>query len=125
VKSDPGAASAALLGRDGHDLAYLNITPRQGSETLAGWASFRPRHNAQDGERDISVQAAAGGLRFRAARGSCVQDAYTTSTGRRYIEIACLLAGAHASTVVVAAALAAAWGAQRAPLERAIDSVTS
>ena len=40
LRSDPGSASAALLDRDGTIRAYLNATPADGHETLAGWARF-------------------------------------------------------------------------------------
>ena len=62
---DRGTASAALLDGDGHYLGYLNLTPRQGAETAANWPSFRLRHNAGEGDRDVTFDAAAGGLHFR------------------------------------------------------------
>lgn len=125
VKGDPGSATAVLLERQGHDLGYLNLTPRQPPETLAGWIAFRSRHNRGEGERDVTTEATAADLRFRTGHGACVQDAYTTSTDRRYVEIACLVAGAHASSVIVGAALSEGWSAQRAVIERAISAMTT
>lgn len=125
VKGDGGTATAVLLDRQGHDLGYLNLTPRQNPETLASWTAFRPQHNVEEGERDVSTEGTASGLRLRTGRGACVQDAYTTSTGRRYVEVACLVAGAHASSVVVGAALDTSWGREHAAIERAIDAMTT
>ena len=36
VPGDPGTASLGFLGSDGTYLGYLNVTPRQGDEHLAG-----------------------------------------------------------------------------------------
>ena len=92
VPGDRGTATAALLGEGGRYLGYLNVTPRQGDEHVATWASFRIAHNADEGDTAVKRIAAATGLRFRAGHGSCVQDSYTTRTGARYIEVACLMA---------------------------------
>jgi hypothetical protein len=91
IKSDPGTASAALLSRRHLFLGYLNLTPRQSNESLANWAHFRVRHNSEDGDRDVSTLAVGTDLRFRDGSGTCVRDAYTTSTGARYVEFACLV----------------------------------
>ena len=104
LAGDPGTASAALVDRDGTIRGYLNLTPRTGGERRQGWARFRLRHNAGEGNRDIVLIAAARRLRFRDGRGSCVIDRYRTSR-HRYREIACLVAGRRATTVVVGAAL--------------------
>jgi hypothetical protein len=124
-RGDLGTATVALLGARGAYRGYLNLTPRQGSETLANWAAFRVRHNREEGERDVRGEGAARGLRFRTGRGSCVRDAYTTSTRTRYIEIACLVQGAHASAVVVGAAPVSAWASASATIERAIAALTT
>jgi hypothetical protein len=84
IGGDRGTASAALLDPAGRYLGYLNLTPRQGRERAASWASFRVRHNRGEGERAVAMDAEAGGLRFRRATGTCVQDAYTTASGTRY-----------------------------------------
>jgi hypothetical protein len=119
---DPGTATAALLGDGGRIRGYLNITPRQGPEALATWASFRIAHNAEEGDREVRREGAAGDLAFRRGKGSCVRDSYTTTTGARYVELACLVAGAQASTVIVAAALRSAWRSLAPELERAISA---
>jgi hypothetical protein len=125
IKSDPGTATSAELGEDHRFTGYLNLTPRQASESLADWDRFRIEHNADEGERNVTVLGSGTGLRFTAARGSCVRDAYTTSTGARYIEIACLVAGRHADVVVVGASPPGAWRRMSPVLERAIASVVT
>jgi hypothetical protein len=122
LAGDPGTTSAALVGRDGTIRGYLNLTPRMGAERLAGWARFRLRHNAGEGNRDVVEIAAATGLRFRDGRGSCVIDRYRTSR-HRYREIACIVAGRRATTVVVGAALPREWATLGPRIERAISSL--
>jgi hypothetical protein len=121
VAGDLGTVTAALRDAHGRYLGYLNLTPRQGAERQAGWASFRVRHNEAEGNRDDRVLAARGGLRFSTGRGACVQDSYVTSSGVSYMEIACLIDGRRPS-VVVGAAPPAAWRAQAGAIERAIDA---
>jgi hypothetical protein len=120
LAGDPGTVSAALRDARGAYLGYLNLTPRQGGETPAGWSSFRPRHNAREGDRNVTVEAAAAGLRFRDGAGACVQDAYTGTTGVRYVEISCLIIGTRAASVVVGAAPSARWREQAPVIERAV-----
>jgi hypothetical protein len=122
LAGDPGTASAALMTRDGTIRGYLNLTPRTGAERLTGWARFRLRHNVGEGNRDIVGIAAASRLRFRDGRGSCVIDRYRTSR-HRYREIACIVAGRRATTVVVGAALPRAWATLGPEIERAISSL--
>lgn len=121
VHSDPGAASFAVLAPNRAIVAYLNATPRQGGETLANWAGFRVRHNAEEGSRDVRTIAAARGLRFRSGSGSCVIDQYRT-TARSYREIACLVSGPGRAAVVVGAATPDAWPREAPLIERAISS---
>ncbi len=121
IESDPGSASVAVRGAGGEIDGYLNVTPRQGAETLANWSRFRLQKNRSEGERDEHLLAAAGELPFRSARGSCVIDSYTTSL-TTYEEIACLVSGAHSSSVVVAAAPAGLWRVRSVVLERAVSS---
>jgi hypothetical protein len=71
---------------------------------------------------DVKPVASATNLRFRGAQGSCVVDDYRSSTGRSYREIACIVAGTRATTVVVGAAPPAQWPRQRPAIERAISS---
>jgi hypothetical protein len=121
IKTDPGTASVALLGAGGRFDGYLNATPRQGSETLANWSRFRPRHIRDEGSRNVRLAAAADHLSFRTGRGSCVIDSYATSKAA-YREVACLVAGADSSAVVVGAAPARLWAAQMSTLHRAVSS---
>jgi hypothetical protein len=121
IKTDPGTASVALLGRGDRIDAYLNATPKQGPETLANYSRFRPEHNRGEGNRSVRVLASARDLSFRSGRSSCVIDTYTTSKAA-YREIACLVAGPSSSAVVVAAAPTSHWDDQSATLERAVSS---
>ncbi len=120
IHGDAGTVSAAVLGGDGRIAGYLNATPQQGAETPAGWARFRTEHNAEEGDTGVRTIAAARGLRFRDGHGSCVEDTYRTSTAR-YREVACLVRGRSAGTVIVAAATPARWPALEATLERAVS----
>jgi hypothetical protein len=121
IKTDPGTASVALLAGGQRIDAYLNATPRQGTETLADWSRFRPEHNQDEGDRGVRVLAATTTARFRSGRGACVIDAYTTSKAS-YREIACLVTGRGPSAVVIAAAPTALWNQQVGTLERAVSS---
>jgi hypothetical protein len=121
IKTDPGTASVALLGGGERIDAYLNATPRQGTETLADWSRFRPQHNQGEGDRGVRLLAATTDARFRSGRGACVIDTYTTFKAS-YREIACLVSGPGSSAVVVAAAPTALWDQQAAKLERAVSS---
>jgi hypothetical protein len=60
-------------------------------------------------------------LRFRTGSGSCVIDRYATVSAH-YREIACLVRGPRASTVVVGAAVPGDWARLGPQLERAISS---
>ena len=124
IATDRGSVSAAPAGPRGAFAGYLNATPRSGSETLANWSRFRPAHNAEEGSRQVRLVAAGRNLEFRGGRGSCVVDDYST-TATRFREIACIVAGSHATNVVVAAAPVARWGAQAPLLERAVASFTA
>ena len=121
VKTDPGTTSAALRTPSGRYLGYLNITPKQGTETLANWATFRVDHNHEEGDRSVTRLAYATGLRFLNGDGNCVKDAYVSGTGVHYVEIACLVAGAKASTVIVGAGPPSAWAQVSPTLERSIS----
>jgi hypothetical protein len=122
LESDPGTVSAALRSVHGVFLGYLNATPRQGTETLANWAHFRVAHNKEEGDSDIRTIAAATNLPFRNGHGSCVQDSYATETHAHYIEIACLVAGKHATTVIVGAAPPNQWRGQSRLIQRSISA---
>jgi hypothetical protein len=121
IKTDPGTASVALRGNGGRIEGYLNVTPKQGAETLANWSRFRPQKNRAEGARNVHLLAATTDAHFRSGRGSCVIDAYTTSVAA-YQEIACLVSGPGSSNVVVAAAPARLWQQRSAVLERSLSS---
>jgi hypothetical protein len=72
----------------------------------------------------VRVIASSRDLTFRAGRGSCVIDDYTTSKAT-YREIACLVSGPRSTAVIVAAAPTSLWHQQAATLERAVSSFTS
>jgi hypothetical protein len=120
---DPGTATVTLKSADGSFLGYLNLTPREGAESLANWSSFRVDHNGDEGDIDIKRLAAATGLRFRSGRGSCVKDSYATRVGAHYVEIACLVVGTRSAAVIVGAAPPERWSREAGALERAIEAV--
>lgn len=119
---DPGTATVALLTSKGAFLGYLNITPQQGAEKLTGWAAFRIHHDSEEGDRHLKQLAAATGLQFRTGHGSCVEDSYSTEVKKQYIEIACIVAGKKATTVIVGAAPPSAWSREAPVLKRAIEA---
>ena len=123
IRTDPGTFSAALLGPHARIRGYLHATPQSGAETLGNWSRFRVAHNRDEGDRRVVREAFASGLRFRSGTGSCVIDRYATVTSR-YREIACIVRGAHATTVVVAAAQPRDWGRLVPQLRRAVASFT-
>jgi hypothetical protein len=121
VAGDKGTVSAARLGPGGAYELYLNVTPRQGAETLAHWAAFRLRFLRADSAATAHLDAAATGITFRGGTGSCVIDDYVTRIGaHHYQEIACLVQGRTGASVIVAAAPAAAWAHSRPLLFRAV-----
>lgn len=116
-------AVAAGTTAGGTVVTYYNATPQQGAETPANWASFRVDHLTDDDARSATLDTAATGLAFRGGSGSCVLDHYTTRIGAHdYHEIACLVTGAHGSSVLVVAATAADWARKQATLEQAVAS---
>jgi hypothetical protein len=119
-RTDFGTISAAPGGDPLR--AYLNVTPRQGDEQLAGWAAFRLAHNRAE-TMAVVAGTSAEQLSFRnGAIGSCVFDDYTArSGGRRYRELACIVRGTRASNVIVAAAPLESWAARAPELEAAVS----
>jgi hypothetical protein len=114
----------SLRDRRGLYAGYLNVTPRDGAEHLHGWAAFRTDHNREEGDGHVTEVAAAEGLHFRAARGSCVIDDYISRVGgHAYREIACIVKGRRHSDVFIGAALRHDWTALRGTLERAASSL--
>ncbi len=125
VAGDAGTATAILPGPGDRIVGYLNVTPLQGGETLANWPGFRVHHNAKEGDREVKSEAVVRGVRVLGGDGTCVRDSYKTSSGARYIELACLLRGAVATSVVVGAAPPRAWGDVSPLLYRAIAGLTT
>jgi hypothetical protein len=125
ARSDAGTKTLVSRGPSGGIIGYLNATPRQGDEKAAGWARFRVAHNRDEGDLDVRRLASARDLHFRSATGSCVMDSYRTSSGNRYREIACLVAGRAATTVIVASAPPSRWHAERPLLEQAVNAFTT
>ena len=123
VHGDKGTVTAELRGAHGDLVGYLNLTPRQGEETLATWPEFRTDHNREEGDRQVRRLAAATNLTFPSGSGSCVRDSYTTRTRAHYIEIACFVVGSRTSAVVVGAAPPAAWPRVATDIGRAIVGV--
>jgi hypothetical protein len=122
---DPGTKTLVSRGSSGQIVGYLNATPLQGDENATNWASFRVAHNRGEGDREERRLASARDLHFRSATGSCVIDSYLTSSGNRYREIACLVAGRSSTTVIVAAAPPSRWHAYRSLLQRAVGAFTT
>jgi hypothetical protein len=120
TKTDPGTVTAARKA-GGRIVGYLNVTPKSGEETLANWTSFRPAHNREEGDHDLVPIASATGLRFRNGQGSCVKDGYSTSSNARYTEVACIVRGPAATTVIVGATPPALWNRLSPTIERAIS----
>lgn len=120
---DPGTVTVGSTARSGAVLVYLNVTPKQGGETLHNWPGFRMEHLREDGQSAVHLDAVSGPLNFRGGHGRCVIDNYTTDIHHNhYNEIACIVQGAHATSVLVAATSAAAWQANHALLEKVVSS---
>ncbi len=121
---DRGTVTAALRDITGADRGYLNVTPHQGAEPVNNrWAAFRTRRNREEGDQHVHQLAAADGLRFRDARGSCVIDDYLSRVGAHpYREIACIVTGRRHTSVLVAAALKPDWPAVGPILQRAASA---
>jgi hypothetical protein len=120
---DPGTVTVGSTARSGQVLVYLNVTPEQGGETLHNWPGFRVEHLREDGQSAVHLDGVSGPLNFRDGHGRCVVDNYATDEHHNhYNEIACIVQGAHATSVLVAATSTAAWQANRALLERVVSS---
>ncbi len=110
VAGDHGTVTRTLRNSAGQYLGYLNVTPRQGAEPLHGWAAFRTRHNADEGDTQVRTIAASSAVRFRWAHGSCVVDDYLSRVGANpYRELACLVIGDRHADVFVGATAQASW----------------
>ncbi len=123
VEGDTGTVSFALRGAQGSYLGYLNVTPRQGEERLRGWAAFRLARNREEGDRGVREVASREGVAFPGAHGSCVIDDYASRVGANpYRELACIVRGPHAESVLIAAALRPDWGRIAPSLVRAAEA---
>lgn len=124
IPGDPGTVTVSLRSPSGLYAGYLNVTPRQGTEQLHGWATFRINRNREEGDRQVSRVAAAEGLLFRHASGSCVIDDYISRVGSHpYREIACIVKGHRHTDVFIGAALTHDWKTLHGTLERAASSL--
>src|SRR6476660_5283838 len=60
IRTDAGTASVALMGHAKLIRGYLNLTPRQGTETLANWPSFRIEHvGDEEHTKDVRLIASS------------------------------------------------------------------
>jgi hypothetical protein len=125
IPGDRGTVTASLRDGGGRYLGYLNVTPRQGAERLGGWAAFRTKRNAAEGDTRLREVAAAENLSFDRAVGSCVIDDYRSRVGAHlYREVACIVAGSRSTVVFVGAALVRDWAVLGPVVERAASSLT-
>lgn len=122
---DAGTRTVVQRMPSGAIAGYLNATPHQGAESLRNWTEFRVAHNGEEGDREVRLLAGATHLSFRSATGSCVLDSYRTESGHRYREMACIVSGRSATTVVVGAAPPANWAAEAPTIKQAINSFTT
>ena len=124
IPGDKGTVTAALRDAKGLYRGYLNVTPRQGAEHLAGWAAFRTGRNASEGDTRVREDAAAEGLRLGNARASCVIDDYLSRVGSHaYRELACIVAGPRFTNVFVGAVLVSDWPTLAGTIEHAASAL--
>ena len=125
MSGDAGTVTFGINTRSGAALVYLNVTPRQGGETLQNWPGFRTEHLREDGETAVRIDATSGTLSFRGGQGRCVVDDYTTKIhNNRYREIACYVQGltsARTASVLIAATRAVTWAQYGTLLERVVN----
>jgi hypothetical protein len=125
IPGDHGTVTAALRDSRGLYRGYLNVTPRQGAEQLAGWATFRIERNTQEGDRQTRVVASAENLRLGSVRGSCVIDDYLSRVeSHPYRELACIFTGSRYTNVFVGASLVRDWPTLGRVVERAASAFT-
>ena len=123
LTTDQGTVSEGLTTKSGTVLVYLNVTPKQGNETPSDWPDFRVGHLLDDDASAAKITGRATGLEFRGGNGSCVLDSYISKVhANHYREIACFVQGAHAASVIVAAAPAGDWGTYQGLLEEAVSA---
>jgi hypothetical protein len=103
VDGDPGTLSVALRNSAGTYLGYLNVTPRQGPETLTDWTAFRLTHLRGDAAVSVHEDAMVQSVRTAAAMRSCVIDDYVTTVGHhQFHEVGCYVMKGSVGSVVVA-----------------------
>jgi hypothetical protein len=123
MHGDDGTVTVGSTARSGSVLVYLNVTPKQGDESLGNWTGSRLEHLRGDGQYQVRLDGASPALHFRGGPGRCVIDNYTSKIhNNHYDEIACIVQGAHATSVLVAASPTAAWQANHALLEKVVSS---
>jgi hypothetical protein len=123
MHGDHGTVTVGSTANTGQVLVYLNVTPKQGDETLGNWTDFRLEHLRDDGQTAVHLDIVSGSLHFRGGDGRCVIDHYMSRIDHNhYGEIACIVQGAHATSVLVAATSTAAWQANRALLEKVVSA---
>ena len=120
--TDRDGISRERLDPHGTVLVYLDVSLKQGTETLRDWPSYRL--GVVRGEsNDVHEDGHAFGLSFRGGRGSCVLDDYRTRVkNHHYREIACFVKGPRYASVLIAAALESEWVRAVKTLERAVDA---
>jgi hypothetical protein len=122
LSSDRGTVSVGLLSPAGATLVYLNVTPRQGAETVRDWPAFRLSHLREDGDTAVRLVATSATLPFHGGNGRCVVDDYTTRVhSNHYREIACFVRGTRAASVLIAATPATTWARYGPLLERVVN----
>ena len=120
--NDTDGVSRERLDRHGTVLVYLDVTPKQGPESLRDWPSYRLRV-VRGESNDVHEDGHAFGLSFRGGRGTCVLDDYRTRVeNHHYREIACFVGGRRHASVLIAAALESQWTRAVKTLERAVDA---
>ena len=123
TSGDRGTVSVARLSRSGAYLMYLNATPRQGTENLRNWPTFRVSHLLDDDAASARLLASRRDVRFAGGTGSCVEDAYVTKVkANHFTEIACFVQGRTHSSVIVAAAPTSSFASVSAVLARSISA---
>jgi hypothetical protein len=124
ARGDVGTATVVLTDAKGRFVGYLNLTPKQGKETLANWSTFRVDHNHDEGDSQVKRLAAASNLTFPTGRGSCVKDQYVTVSHAHYVELACIVSSRRTTAVIVGAAPPDSWPRVGGDIARAILGVS-